>query len=65
MTPQHLPAPIRHDGPCGRRARCYRADCREQWGDVPTVEVVAGRVVAYCHRLIVPADPVTLRRIAA
>lgn len=49
-TPAPTPAPLRHDGPCGRRSACWRPACRAAWGDYRTVEVLGdGLVLAYCH----------------
>lgn len=64
MTSPDHPA-IRHRGPCGPRRRCYRPDCRKQFGSYPTVEIVAGNVIAYCHRAVVPVDDIALRMLAA
>lgn len=58
--PESTFGPIRHEGPCGRRRFCYRSECRVAFGPHPTIEVVEGRVVAYCHRTVTPIDPIIL-----
>jgi hypothetical protein len=58
--PEPRPA-IRHVGPCGHRARCYRSDCLERFGPYKTVEILRNRIVFYCHSVVVPADAVDLR----
>jgi hypothetical protein len=50
-----------HAGPCGHRAICYRPDCRDRFGDYPTVEILRTEIIHYCHRSIVPIDDVALR----
>ena len=49
---------LRHAGYCGRREPCWRAECRAEWPDVNTVEVLAsGVMLAYCHgESATPAD---------
>jgi hypothetical protein len=48
--PESTPRVIRHDGPCGRRVRCWRPECRARFGELATVEVLAtGEWLAYCH----------------
>ena len=51
--------PLRHDGYCGhQREQCWRDECRAEWPDVNTVEVLAsGLRLAYCHgKSATPAD---------
>ncbi len=52
---------LRHDGPCGRRVRCFRAECRAEFGDVATLEILAVVALAFCHRLAMPTDDPRLR----
>lgn len=42
---------LRHDGPCGIREQCWRAECRAEFGDVATVErfLDTGDIIARCH----------------
>jgi hypothetical protein len=56
---------IRHFGPCGHRRRCYRVACRAEFRDYATVEVVAGTIIYYCHRQVVPIDPIDLAMLDA
>jgi hypothetical protein len=63
--PDYARRPIRHLGPCGQRRRCYRPECREAFGDYPTIELVGGRMIAYCHRTEAPVDSVLLRMLDA
>ncbi len=58
--PESTPWPLRHEGRCGRRTRCHRAACRQAFGDYRTVEIVADRVIYFCHRVTAPVDPVVL-----
>lgn len=43
--------PLRHDGPCGRRIRCWRPECLAEFGDMATVEVLprSSLWLARCH----------------
>lgn len=43
---------MRHPGPCGKRERCPRPECRERFGDYKTVEVLPNGVLIYrCHNV--------------
>ncbi|MDP8904488.1 MAG: hypothetical protein M3N29_04115 [Chloroflexota bacterium] len=47
---QRTPRPVRHEGSCGERYRCWRRSCREHWPRALTVEVLRNRtIVAHCH----------------
>ena len=56
---------IRHAGLCGPRVRCWRPGCRERFGDRPTVELVGGVALFYCHQSRIPADALTIAMLAA
>ncbi len=42
--------PLRHEGHCGRRVRCWRTACREMFAETATLEFAETVVIAYCHR---------------
>jgi hypothetical protein len=52
---------IRHKGPCGRRVACWRPECRQAFGAYPSIEILADKAIAFCHRLAVPLDDPRLR----
>jgi hypothetical protein len=56
---------LRHTGPCGRRVRCWRPSCRDANADYRTLEVVGGKVLAYCHGGVVPVDSIVMAMIEA
>lgn len=57
---------MRHAGRCGPRTFCYRPECRSEFGDYRTVEIVGGRAIYYfCHGVIEPVDSVALKMLAA
>jgi hypothetical protein len=67
-TPQEYPrlGPLRHSGPCGRRVRCHRADCRQRFGPYATVEILRSGIVLYrCHGVRTVVDDLTLEMLAA
>lgn len=40
---------LRHDGDCGSRVQCHREECRREYRDYSTVEILASGVrLAYC-----------------
>jgi hypothetical protein len=54
--------PLRHSGLCGRRETCWMAECRQEFGDLRTVEVLLSGVhLAYCHGVGVPARDVEIQ----
>jgi hypothetical protein len=56
---------LRHRGDCGRRAYCFRPECRERFGDYRTLELLPNMAVARCHGLSHPLDDPRLRAVAA
>jgi hypothetical protein len=63
--PDYTRGQLRHLGPCGARRRCYRPECREAFGVYPSIEIVGGRAIFYCHRTVTPADAILLRMLDA
>ena len=56
---------LRHAGPCGRRVPCFRAECRAEFGDYATVEVLPnGTRLARCHGARYDAHDLILRAVA-
>lgn len=63
--PERTPWPLRHQGRCGRRVQCWRAECRAAFGEYRTVEVLDdGSALAYCHGYRHPATDPLLRMAA-
>lgn len=57
---------LRHEGRCGSWMRCWRTACRAEFGDYPTIEILADRAIAYCHRDgRLPLDDPRLASVAA
>jgi hypothetical protein len=53
--------PLRHSGPCGVREKCWLQECRDEYGDAHSVEVLASGVhMAYCHGEAVPRRDVEI-----
>jgi hypothetical protein len=63
--PDSTTFPLGHKGPCGPRRPCFREECRQRFGEYPTLELLRDRAIAYCHRLIVPLDDPRLWAVAA
>lgn len=62
-NPREQPSnpPLVHQGPCGRRERCWRPECLERFGSYATVETLRdGTRLAYCHRAVWQPRPVEL-----
>jgi hypothetical protein len=52
---------VSHSGPCGVREQCWLKECREEYGELRTVEVLASGVhMAYCHGEAVPRRDVEM-----